>query len=192
MVSCPPDSKPGDCVDDNTAPQPGPDDETTRVDDVVVTARRERRFTSGEAIRFPASDRDYTEQGFRAGPDGIYPVPFSTSGTQQCSDGTSRQANRINRAGLGGDSGGHTHGGGGLNPLPGPEDGGMAAATGRTAYQMSTRGAFAIENTASGYRVRRLSGSSLSRSEQSELRGLIRNWNQNNGGSGATCTFTPD
>lgn len=190
MVSCPPNSKPGDCVDDHTAPQPGPDEETTRVDDVVVTARRERRFTSGEAIRFPPSGE--LEQGFRAGPDGIYPIPFSRSGTQQCSDGTSRRANSINRAGIGDSSGGHTHGGGGLNPLPGPEDGGMAAATGRTAYQMSSRGAFAIENTASGYRVRRLSGSSLSSSEQSELRGMIRNWNQNNGGSGVTCTFTPD
>jgi hypothetical protein len=160
MVSCPPDSKPGDCVDDNTAPQPGPDEETTQLDDIVVTARRERRFTSGEAILFPSSGD--LEQGFRVGPDGIYPIPFSSSGTQQFTNGTSRRANSINRAGIGDDSGGHTHGGGDLNPLPGPEDGVMAAVTGRTAYQMSARGAFAIENTASGYRVRRLSGRRLS------------------------------
>jgi len=190
MLSCPEGSKPEDCVDDGTPPQPGPDEETQKTDEIVVTARRERKFTSGERIRFPA--RGELEQGFRVNEDGIFPVPFSRSGVQRCSDGSSRRANALNLSDIGGDNGGHTHGGGDLNPLPGPEDGRMAAATGRTAYQMSSRGAFAIERTATGFRVRRLSGAGLSGSEQGEMRGLVRNWNQNKGGSGVTCTFTPD
>lgn len=190
MLSCPEDSKPADCVDDGTAPQPGPDEETQETDEIVVTARRRKKFTSGEGIRFPKSGE--LEQGFRVNEKGIFPVPFSRSGVQRCSDNSSRRANALNLSGLGGDNGGHTHGGGDLNPLPGPEDGRMAAATRSTAYQMSRRGAFAIERTASGFRVRRLSGAGLSRSEQSAMQGLVKNWNQNNGGSGVTCTFTPD
>ena len=184
------------CIDDpntetGTEIQPGPDAETQAKDGIVVTAQRQKRFTSGERIRFPSSG--ILEQGFRVNDQGIFPKPFTESGTQRCDDGSSRAANRLNIGDLGaGESGGHTHGGGELNPLPGPEDGAMAAATGQTAYQMSRRGSFAIESTSVGFRVRQLSGRGLSSSERAEVQGLISNWNQNNGGSGKKCTFTPN
>jgi RHS repeat-associated protein len=191
LISCPEESRPDECVDDDDTPQPGPDEKTQTTDAIVVTGRRQKKFTTGEDIAFPLHGN--REQGFRFNEQGIfYPVPFTESGTQNCSDGSSRSANRLNLGGIGSDNGGHTHGGGNLNPLPGPEDGRMAAVTNRTAYEMSARGAFAIEQTPSGFRVRLLDGNRLTSSEQTEVRGLVRNWNQNNGGSGASCTFTPD
>ena len=181
------------CIDNDQSSDGGgaPNSDTQTIDDIVVTARSDKRFTSGETINFPPSGD--LEQGFRVGNQGIFPKPFTESGTQTCDDGSSRAANRLYVGDLAtGESGGHTHGGGGLNPLPGPEDGLMAAATGRTAYQLSSRGAFAIESTDVGFRVRLLSGGSLSSSERAELRRLIANWNQHGGGSGRTCTFTPN
>jgi hypothetical protein len=193
LAACPANDK--NCVDNpatenGTTPQPGPSPETQATDEIVVTGRREKKFSDDTPIRFPSTG--ILEQGFRVSDQGIFPKPFTESGTQSCDDGSSRAANRLSIGDLGaGESAGHTHGGGELNPLPGPEDGAMAGATGRTAYQMSRRGAFAIESTSVGYRVRMLSGRGLSRSERGELQGLIGNWNQNNGGSGKKCTFTP-
>ena len=193
LAACPSYDK--NCVDDpatetGAVPQPGPDAATQAKDQIVVTGRRDRNFSDGSPIRFPSTGD--LEQGFRVTEDGIYPKPFTEKGTQNCSDGSTRAANRLNVGDLGaGESAGHTHGGGGLNPLPGPEDGQMAAATGQTAYQISNRGAFAIESTSVGYRVRMLSGRGLSRSERAEMQGLIGNWNHNGGGSGKKCTFTP-
>ena len=107
--------------------------------------------------------------------------------------GSLRAANSISIAGLGANQSiGHTHGGGGLNPLPGPEDGVAAAATGRTAFQISRRGAFAIESTSVGFRVRQIGGRSLNGGERRAVRALIAGFNQNNGGSGRKCTFTPN
>jgi hypothetical protein len=194
LAACPADDK--NCVDNpatehGNTPQPGPDDKTKANDEIVVTARKNKKFSDDTPIRFPSTGD--LEQGFRVADDRIDPVPFSRSGTQTCSDGSSRAANAINTGDIGaGNSGGHTHGGGDLNPLPGPEDGAMAGATGRTAYEMSSRGAFAIESTSVGYRVRMLSGGRLSSSERSEVAGLIAGWNKNNGGSGVKCTFTPN
>lgn len=194
LAACPTDDR--TCIDDpatetGSEEQPEPNEETREKDEIVVTARRLKRFTSGERIRFPSTGT--LEQGFRVNHDGIYPKPFTESGTQTCEDGSTRAANKLNVSDLAdGESAGHTHGGGRLNPLPGPEDGQMAAATGQTAYQMSRRGAFAIESTAVGFRVRQLAGGSLSGAERAEVQGLISNWNRHNGGSGQKCTFTPD
>ncbi len=196
LAACPVDDK--NCIDDPATEtgdeaQPGPSEEQQEIDEIVVTAQIQRRFTDNTKIRFPRSKNSDLEQGFRVGPNGIFEESFSRSGIQNCDDGSSRAANSISIAGLGANQSiGHTHGGGGLNPLPGPEDGVAAAATGRTAYQMSRRGSFAIERTAIGFRVRQIGGRSLSRGERRAIQGLIAGFNQNNGGSGKKCTFTPN
>ncbi|HZD10018.1 MAG TPA: RHS repeat-associated core domain-containing protein, partial [Candidatus Binatia bacterium] len=193
LAACPLNDR--NCVDDpetesGTEEQPGPSDQDQAVDEVVVVGYRSRQFTDGTKIRF--SLRGYLEQGFNVSADGIFPQNFTQSGTQECDDGTTRSANKLDISNLNGASIGHTHGGGGLDPLPGPEDGVAAAATDRPAYMMSRRGAFAIESTAVGFRVRLLAGRMLSGKEKADIRNTIAGFNQNDGGSGVNCTFTPD
>jgi hypothetical protein len=85
------------------------------------------------------------------------------------------------------ESGGHTHSS--LEKgLPGPEDGVMAKATNKTAYVISKRGAFAIERTDVGFRIRIIDGAAPNAQERRELRTLIDGFNKNSGGSGKTCS----
>ncbi len=74
-----------------------------------------------------------------------------------------------------------------MEQLPGPEDGVMARRTGKTAYEISDRGAFAIEKTKVGYRVRIIDGARLTPPERRAIMKTIDGWNQNNGGSGVSC-----
>jgi uncharacterized protein RhaS with RHS repeats len=192
MAACP--SGDNNCIDDpetesGNKAQEGPDEEQQEMDEIVVTAKREKRFSDGGKMRFPM--HGYLEQGFKVSDGQILPQEFTKSGSQTCDDGTTRSANALNISDLGNGSIGHTHGGGGLDPLPGPEDGVAAAATGNTAYMISRAGAFAIESTDVGFRVRVLSGR-LSGGQKSAIRNTIAGYNKNNGGSGANCTFTPD
>jgi RHS repeat-associated protein len=190
MSACP--ANDPSCIDDpaterGTEEQPPPSEGQEKVEEVVVTGYRNKEMSDGTKIRFPSSGD--LEQGFKVSEDGMYPIPFSRSGTQTCSDGSSRAANSINIAGLGGASLGHTHGGGGLDPLPGPEDGIAAAATGSPAYMMSRAGAFSIESTSVGFRVRQLAGKPLSSRQAAAVQKTVAGYNKNGGGSGVKCTF---
>lgn len=185
------------CVDDpNNKPDARPDpvtEETKKTEEVVVTARKERTMTDGTRVNLGRTD---DEQGFRVSKDGMYSRPITKKGTQRCDDGSERQAGALNVGGLAaGESAGRTHpqgASGNLSGLPGPEDGLVAAATGKPAYVISSRGAFAIDPTSAGFRVRQLAGRRLSGGERSQVRDLVQAWNQNSGGSGQKCTFTPD
>ena len=194
LAACPADDK--NCIDDpktetGDEEQPGPSEEQQEIDEIIVTAQRIKKFSDGTKIKFPISESSDLEQGFRVDPNGILEQKFTVKGTQKCDDGSSRAANKINVGGLGANqSVGHTHGGGGLDPLPGPEDGLVAAATGRTAYMISRRGAFAIESTRVGFRVRQIGGRRLRGKERKSVQNTIAKFNQNNGGSGRKCTFT--
>jgi hypothetical protein len=161
-------------------------------DQIVIAAWTKRRLTDGSKLRLGRTDR---EQGFIVRSGGIFPVSFRVSGVQNCSDGTSRLANRLNASDIIPYSGGHTHPlgqSGDVSPLPGPEDGQMAVATGKTAYVISRRAAFAIDRSSDGFEVRWLAGRPLTTSEQQKVRETIIQWNQNNGRSGVTCVFTPN
>lgn len=190
MAACPVNDS--SCIDDpvsesGTEQQSSPSQEQQAVEEIVVTGYRNKAMSDGTKLRFPSSG--YLEQGFKVSEDGMYPIPFSRSGTQTCSDGSSRAANAINVADLGDASLGHTHGGRGLDPLPGPEDGVAAAATGSPAYMMSRAGAFSIESTNVGFRVRQLAGKPLSSRQAAAVQKTVAGYNKNGGGSGVACTF---
>lgn len=69
----------------------------------------------------------------------------------------------------------------------------MALATGKTAYVISRRRAFAVDVGKTGeFSVRFLIGKPFSAAEQAELAVQTRQWRQNKGGSGLRCRFVPD
>lgn len=101
LAACPSDDP--NCIDDPASEsgdqeQSGASEEQREVEEVVVTGYQKKRFSDGSKILFPSSG--YLEQGFRASGDGMYPVDFTSSGTQTCDDGSSRSANTINKSSL--------------------------------------------------------------------------------------------
>lgn len=178
----------GGCIDSprtetGTTPQPGPSSQQMTVDGQVRSASRSGSLSDGTKLDFRGQ-----EQGFKASADGTASNPMTTS-CQSCSDGSVREVGSYNLRALGPEeSGGHTHTVR-TSGLPGPEDGRMADATDRTAYVISPRGAYGIERTEVGFRVRVLDGTRLTPGERNAIRSTIDSWNQNQGGSGvSSCT----
>lgn len=160
-------------------------------DQQVLDAWASRRLDDGTRLSLGRTDR---EQAFVVRETGIYSLPMQT-GTQICSDGSTRVGGRMNLQAISNDSGGHTHPQGAFGDvvgLPGPEDGRLALATGDTAYVISSRGAFAIDHDGQGFQIRQLAGRPLSAVEQGDMNRTISTWNSNSGGSGLRCTFTPN
>ena len=167
------------------AAQQGPvSSEQRSVDGQVKSASDSGRLSDGTRLNLSGSK----EQGFSASSEGTKSAELSGQRCVTCSDGTQRTSATFDGSKLGpGESGGHTHNAT-VKPLPGPEDGGMARVTGKTAYVISERGAFAIEKTDSGYRIRTIDGAAPSRTERAEMRSTIDGWNQHQGGSGVSCS----
>ncbi len=178
----------GTCIDSprtetGTTHQPGPSEQQMAVDGQVRQASRSGSLSDGTRLDFRGP-----EQGFKASADGTANNPMTTS-CQSCSDGSVREVGSYNLRALGpGESGGHTHTVR-TSGLPGPEDGRMADVTDRTAYVISPRGAYGIERTEVGFRVRVLDGVRLTSGERNAIRSTIDGWNRNEGGSGvSSCT----
>lgn len=176
-----------------SAPPTPPARTPTQVTDAhVIDAWNNRQLSDGTRLNL---GRTNAEQGFIVTPDGTAAISVTRAGQQVCDDGSRRLATSLNLSAIRPHSGGHTHPqgrSGDVSGLPGPEDGRMAAATGRPAYVISQRGAFAIEAQNGAYSVRQLAGAPLSATERGEIARLISSWNQNSGGSGVRCTFTPN
>jgi hypothetical protein len=176
-----------------SAPPPTDTRTPTQITDAhIVAAWNSQRLSDGTQLNL---GRTNAEQGFIVTPEGTSAISVTRAGRQVCSDGSERLATSLNLSAIRPHSGGHTHPlgrRGDVSGLPGPEDGRMAAATGRTAYVISQRGAFAIEAQNGSYSVRQLVGQPLSATEQGEVARLISSWNQNGGGSGVRCTFIPN
>lgn len=129
------------------------------------------------------------EQMFAITPTGTFPVVATRSGWQKCDDGSERRFTITNTRAIIPNAGGHTHplgrDGSILADLPGPEDGKMAMATGKTAYVISRRRAFAISpNT---FDVRVIAGAKFSKSDEDRIRALQVEWTRHTGGSGVQC-----
>jgi hypothetical protein len=193
-AACPQDDK--SCVDspkteNGTDQQPAISDEQRARDAQVVQARQDGKLSDGTTLT--QNEKTNHEQGFNASEDGTRSNPMQQI-CWTCSDGSSGVGGKFNTAALmPGESGGHTHpkgADGKVNPLPGPEDGALARATGQTAYVISSRGVFAIEKTPVGFRVRTLDGKPLSSAERKAVGKIVGAYNQNNGGSGKKCSYT--
>ncbi|MBW8851825.1 MAG: hypothetical protein JF600_13645 [Xanthomonadales bacterium] len=178
----------GSCIDSprtesGATPQVGPSTQQLAVDSQVKAASDSGRLSDGTRLNYSGEK----EQGFSASADGTKSAELSGQRCVRCSDGSQRTSATFDASKLGlGESGGHTHNGL-VKPLPGPEDGRMARATGKTAYMISPRGAFGIERTDVGYRVRLIDGTRLDAKERRALMKIIDGWNQNQGGSGISC-----
>lgn len=190
MAACP--SGEENCIDDpetetGTEEQPITDEER-RLDTVVVTARRTKKYSDGSRIRL----NRLPEQAFTVTEDGVNPIEAYQQVRQDCEDGSARVGLRLDLAAFGGNAGGHTHPDRrtGVSGLPGPEDGGLARALGGSNYVISGRGAFAIDSTAVGFRVRQVAGRGLSGRERRQVQGIVSRYNQHQGGSGVKCTTT--
>ncbi|WAC64025.1 RHS repeat-associated core domain-containing protein [Pseudoxanthomonas sp. SL93] len=175
------------CVDSprtesGTTPQLGPSSEQRAVDSQVKAASDSGRLSDGTKLDFSGR-----EQGFKASADGTSSNPMQT-GCAKCSDGSRRETGSYNKGALGpNESGGHTHTNR-TSGLPGPEDGRLANATDKSAYVISERGAFSVEKTEVGYRIRTIDGAAPSSTERAKMRLIIDGWNQNQGGSGISCS----
>lgn len=179
----------GNCIDSprsesGTTVQAGPTQQQQSVDIQVRTASRTGSLSDGTKIDFKGQ-----EQGFKASPDGTASNPMTTS-CQSCSDGSKREVGSYNLRNLASDeSGGHTHTNR-TSGLPGPEDGRMANATDKSAYVVSPRGAFSVEKTGVGYRIRVIDGARPTSGERNTMRQTIDAWNNNSGGSGVSSCST--
>lgn len=179
----------GTCIDSprtetGMTVQAGPTQQQQGVDSQVRTASRNNALSDGTKLNFNGQ-----EQGLKASADGTASNPMQPI-CQRCADGSTREGGVFNVRALGPDeSGGHTHTNR-LSGLPGPEDGSLARATDKSAYVISERGAFSIEKTDVGYRIRVIDGARPTSGERSQMRSTIDGWNQHQGGSGVSCTTT--
>ncbi len=164
--------------------QDGPSTEQQLIDATVKTAARSGSLSDGTRLNLRGPEQAYAATTTETRTVSIDPI------CQRCSNGSTREGGTIRVSDIAkNESGGHTHHAN-LNGLPGPEDGQMARATGRTAYVISPRGVFGIDKTDVGYRIRLIDGSRPTSKERGDMRILINSWNQHKGGSGVSCTTT--
>lgn len=163
-----------------TTVQPGPSERTQAKDRQVQKAVSSGKLSDG--TRLNTREQTDDEQGIRVTTEGTYSNPFEKI-CWSCSNGDSGTGGNYNTSALqGDDSPGHTHPGL-TNPLPGRGDAGLTGVTGQGSYVVSGKGAFVIEKTEVGYRVRQISGQRLSGSEKSQLIKQIDGWNTTGGAS---------
>lgn len=173
--------------------QPGPPRAPPSAVNAVLDAHVRRpwmtkRLTDGTKLDLGRTDR---EQMFTVKPSGTYSFNEMEAGTQYCADGSERRYAKLKLAAILPNAGGHTHPQG-VSGLAGPEDGVMAARTGKPAYVIARLRVFAIEKDSTGYAVRVVAGSKLTAAETAEITSLRNRWGRNSGGSGVKCRVVPD
>lgn len=192
LEACPAGDK--SCIDDprtetpNQAPPNGHPvtEEQRKIDGVVVTARKEKEI-GNQRIDFglPYPQEQYGSI------EGI--TVTAVRGKQErkytCTDGSSGASNVLNAADVAGaDAAVHTHPNW-ANPSPGMDDGAIPGALGIPNYGISPVGAWAIEQTPSGFRARLISG--RWGSSRANVQAAVRGYNTGGGrgSSGKTCTY---
>jgi uncharacterized protein RhaS with RHS repeats len=182
------------CVDDPKTEKPGDappnghpvTEEQRELDEVVVTARRDRQI-GPDAIDFslPYPGEQY---GAIRG-DAVTPVDAKQERKYTCSDGSSGASNVLNRAAFAGaDAAVHTHPNW-ADAGPGGDDGVIPAQLGIPNYGISPSGAWVVESTPSGFRARLISGSWGS--SRANVQTAVRGYNTGGGRglSRKTCTY---
>jgi hypothetical protein len=167
--------------------QDGPTSGEQAKDNQAASAFNKGRLSDGTWLNI--NDQTGDEQGIRVSEDGTSSNPLKKN-CWECSNGETGHGGEYNVSALqGDDSPGHTHPGL-IGPLPGRGDAGLAA-PGRGVYEISKRGAFAIEKTDVGYRIREVAGKKPTVSERKQMRKQINEWNSNAGASNSgdiTCS----
>lgn len=160
----------------------------------VQTAWIRQALSDGTKLNLGRTDH---EQMFAVTVMGTAPVMITQEGWRRCDDGTQQRATKTNLGLILPRAGGHTHPLGRnadiIADMPGEEDGVMARVTGKPAYVISRRRAFAVEESGpANFTVRVVAGKGFSSSERDRIQTLVATWNKHGGGGGARCQFTPD
>ncbi|WP_408951509.1 RHS repeat-associated core domain-containing protein [Lysobacter sp. Hz 25] len=181
------------CIEDRrsesgTTQQPGPGPTVQAKDAQVRVAFKSGQYSDNTKTNINEKTDD--EQGFRVSETGTFSNPLLKI-CWSCSNGESGTGGKYNVSALkGNESPGHTHPLL-LNGIPGRGDAGLTGVTHQTAYMISTLGAFAIEKTDVGYRIRQVAGSRVEQQQRSDMVKLVQFWNKNDGaagGGGVTCS----
>ena len=167
---------------------------TAAYDSQVRDAWIRRALSDGTRLDLGHSDK---EQMFAVTLTGTKAVVATKRGWRKCEDGSEARVTVTAIASVIPNAGGHTHPLGRASDIradmPGPEDGAMTYATGKSSYVISRRRAFAIDRDAHGqFAVRVIAGKPFGGSELAEIASQTRQWGQNKGGSGLRCEFRPD
>lgn len=163
-------------------------------DGQVRAAWAGRALSDGTKLNLGRTDH---EQMFAVTVTGTFPVVVTQEGWRRCDDGTQQRATKTNLGLIVPRAGGHTHPLGRnsdiIAEMPGEEDGIMARVTGKPAYVISRRRAFAVEEPSpNSFTIRVVAGPDFSRSERGRIQAIVATWNKHGGGGGARCEFTPD
>lgn len=181
------------CIEDKRSEsgkiqQPGPGPAVQAKDSQVRTAFKSGQYSDTTKTNTEVKTED--EQGFRVSEAGTISNPLLKI-CWRCSNGENGTGGRYNISALkGNESPGHTHPAL-LSGLPGRGDAGLTGVTHQTAYMISRLGAFAIEKTDVGYRIRQVAGARIEQDQRSEMVKLVQFWNKNDGaagGGGVTCS----
>jgi RHS repeat-associated protein len=152
-------------ADDPSEPEDNPED-TDKKDEIVVTAQRQRRNTSGSREKFfVVTTTDFEQRRLRQ-------RDISCPGGGTVTVGT---ADPIPEGASAAHSHPSSHSG-----VPGPGDNNFGN-TSNTGYMITPNRAYGIDRASNGtYRTRILSGGPLSGSERDELVGNMQNWESGN------------
>lgn len=157
---------------DPTSPQ-DKSEETSKMEEVVVTAQRTGKDSKGQGIPFNGDD----ESSYIVSPTSITAAKMRTIGSVDCGMGMAVELRGISAPK--GATRGHTHPDayGSKGSVPGPGDHQAAqASNAKTAFVMTSANAFTIEAMSNGtYRVT-VNGTGLSDSQRADLIGNMQNW----------------
>jgi hypothetical protein len=147
-------------------------DEAKKMEEVVVTAQRERKNSQGRRIRFD----DGKEHPFAVGDGGIRRARMRTVKEVRCRGGNV-QVNAVSAPA--GATIAHTHPDsfGPPGSVPGPADGGAArSSSANVAFVMTSANVFTIESFSNGTFRTTVSGAGLSDAQRAALVANMQNW----------------
>jgi RHS repeat-associated protein len=151
-------------------------DETRTLEEVVVTAHKNKVDTNGKSLPFKLKE----ERGFIVSPTDFLPVKTTPAGTVNCGGGKVVEKYKVQKPGVG-EAGAHTHyndmAEDTLGQVPGPGDHRMAnASPTKAAFMLTSNHAFSMENIGGRYRVTVISGPPLTHAQKSQLISHMQVW----------------
>ncbi len=157
----------------NPGTPPPQSEPTQKLQEVVVTAQREKKDSGGKPISFV----DRKEHPYVVTPNSISPAPIKPLGDVSCGNGISVQVNGVSATA--GSTIAHTHPDsfGAPGSVPGPGDGRAArSSSAATAFVMTSHNVFTIEAFSNGTFRTTVSGGPLSDSQRNALIASMQNW----------------
>jgi hypothetical protein len=157
-------------------------DEARKLEEVVVTAQKERKDLQGGVISWGGED----EFGFEVKFAGLVPITTTPAGTKKCRDGKS-ELEMFKTSAPAGSTRSRTHPDSYGSPGRVPGDGDNVAAlraNSKVAFMMTSTAVFMIEAMANGTYRAQVSSGEITSSQRAQLIRTMRRWeNPKKGGS---------